>query len=258
MSGSVENNKGLYETPAIASKYSLAYLQNAEALILARYSNRIMGKRILDLGCGGGRTSFFLSQLTPDYVGADYSESMIAVCRRRFPGREFMVCDVRNLGCFGNGHFDVVMFSFNGLDYVDHAGRLRGLAEIHRVLKERGLFVFSSHNLDCDDKDDVPRLALCLNPNRLLANVKLYLRQRSNRRRLLPQASHASNYAILNDPALDWSLLTYYIRIPEQIKQANEAGFNVIEMWDNAGNRLDGANAPCKATWVYYVAERAS
>lgn len=258
MIGALDSNKGLYEMPEVAAKYTLTHLQNAEALILARYSHRIKGKRILDLGCGGGRTSFFLTQLTEDYVGADYSERMVAVCRRRFPGHRFLVCDYRDMSCFRDGQFDFILFSFNGMDYVDHEGRLRGLAEIRRVLDGQGLFVFSSHNLNCDDKDREPRLQFCYNPRRLMTNVRTYLRQRRNRRNLLPLAVHAPDHAILNDPAIDWSLLTYYIRVADQVTQAKAAGFEVIEMWDCDGQRLDGPDAPCKATWVYYVAEKSN
>lgn len=256
MIGALDSNKGLYEMPEVAAKYTLTHLQNAEALILARYSHRIKGKRILDLGCGGGRTSFFLTQLTDHYVGADYSERMVAVCRRRFPGHRFLVCDYRDMSCFCDGQFDFILFSFNGMDYVDHEGRLRGLSEIRRVMKDSGLFVFSSHNLDCDDKDSVPRLDVCFNPRRLMNNVGRYLRQVRNRKRLLAKVVRAPDYSIINDPGIDWSLLTYYISVPNQVKQAGRAGFKVIDIWDCDGNRLDRCDATCKATWVYYVAEK--
>jgi SAM-dependent methyltransferase len=251
-----EGNRSAYEKPEVAEKYAITHLQNAEAIILARHADKVLGKRVLDLGCGGGRTAFFLSQLTEQYVGVDYSRQMIAVCSERFPGRAFHVCDVRDLSRFADGTFDFVLFSFNGLDYVDHEGRLRGLSEIRRIMNDSGLFVFSSHNLDCDDKDSAPRLQRCYNPRRLLSNVRTYLRQTRNRKRLRVREVHAADHAILNDPGIDWSLLTYYISVPNQVEQARRAGFDIIEIWDCEGHRVDRPDAGCKATWVYYVATK--
>ena len=43
--------------------------------------------------------------------------------------------------------FDIVFFSFNGLDYVYPEGRrVVALKEIERVLKKGGYFIYSSHN----------------------------------------------------------------------------------------------------------------
>ena len=54
--------------------------------------------------------------------------------------------DASNLGLKDNS-FDVVIFSFNGIDYIyPYIKRLAALKEIRRVLKTNGLFIFSSHN----------------------------------------------------------------------------------------------------------------
>lgn len=252
----MENNKRSYERREVAEKYAITHLQNAEALILAKYADKVLGKRILDLGCGGGRTAFFLMQLSRDYVGVDYSEQMVNVCTRRFPGREFHVCDARDLSRFKDGSFDFVLFSFNGLDSVDHVGRLKVLAEIHRVMDDQGLFVFSSHNVNCGDKDRAPRMEFCYNPRRLAGNATRYLRQVRNRKRLMKKVVHTPDYSILNDPAVDWSLLNYYISVPGQVKQASRAGFEIIDIWDCEGRQLARDDVSGKATWVYYVATK--
>ncbi|MBF0188289.1 MAG: methyltransferase domain-containing protein, partial [Magnetococcales bacterium] len=48
---------------------------------------------------------------------------------------------------FETTSFDVVLFSFNGIDYIHpYSARLATLREIWRVLKPDGLFIFSTHN----------------------------------------------------------------------------------------------------------------
>jgi SAM-dependent methyltransferase len=250
------DNKATYEQTHIVSKYALAHLQNAEALAFIKFAEEIRGKRVLDIGCGGGRTSFFLLQLTDHFVGVDYSTGMIQACRQRFPGKQFEVGDVRDLSRFGDASFDTVVFSFNGLDYISHEDRLKGLSEIRRVLRPGGLFIFSSHNRNCDDKNTIPRMQFCLNPWRLWSNLRLYLYQQRNKRTRQGLETRTHEYEIVNDPALDWSLLTYYIAREDQERQLQLAGFDVVIRWDNGGNLLPGRDVTCRTTWIYYSARR--
>ena len=48
---------------------------------------------------------------------------------------------------FDSNSFDLAWFSFNGIDYVATAGRVRILEEVRRILRPGGTFCFSSHNL---------------------------------------------------------------------------------------------------------------
>src|SRR5690606_12109488 len=104
------------------------------------------GKRILDIGVGGGRTTPYLLDVSRDYIGVDYAPKMIKKCRAQYPSVTFEVCDARDLSHFGPASFDLIFFSFNGIDYVDHADRIKILCEVRRVLTDQGAFVFSAHN----------------------------------------------------------------------------------------------------------------
>jgi ubiquinone/menaquinone biosynthesis C-methylase UbiE len=136
----------VYRSADVAAYYEqLRYLSPAERLLFERYVKR--GDRILDLGVGGGRTTPYLSELASDYVGVDYSETMILSCRKKFPATCFVTADAADLSQFGDHSFDIAVMAFNGLDYVmPDSKRRQALAEIRRVLTPGGMFIFSSHN----------------------------------------------------------------------------------------------------------------
>ena len=120
------------------------YLERGEeaAHALARESMR--GGPVLDIGVGTGRTVPLFELLTDDYTALDYLPSMVEAARARFPGRRIEVGDARDLSRFPDSTFELVSFSFNGIDSVDHEGRARILAEVRRVLRPGGTFLFST------------------------------------------------------------------------------------------------------------------
>ncbi|MBF0440241.1 MAG: class I SAM-dependent methyltransferase, partial [Magnetococcales bacterium] len=81
----------------------------------------------MDIGCGGGRTAFYLKLLTNDYRGIDYSDPMIRACKERFREAEaqFSVEDARDLSVFDKESFDFILFAYNGLDYISHKERIK-------------------------------------------------------------------------------------------------------------------------------------
>ncbi len=152
-------NQNAYGDPAVVGCYagSGARLFPSEKAILSRMANGVRGRRILDLGVGGGRTTPHLLELTADYLGVDDSPELIAACQAKFPGVRFEQGDARALEILGEGTFDPVFFSFNGIDHVSHPERQQILAQVMHVLKPGGLFWFSSHNVRVPDGGAGPR-----------------------------------------------------------------------------------------------------
>jgi SAM-dependent methyltransferase len=166
-------NLTTYLAPEVASHYAgLNYLTPCERLLFRTYIKP--GMAVLDLGVGGGRTTSYLSRVASRYVGVDYSETMVRICRNKFPDLDFVLADASDLSVFEDASFDAIVFAFNGLDsVVPDEKRLRCLRECWRVLRPAGLLVFSSHN---------PRSILVRadwNRGRLRAFARRFLPQRN-------------------------------------------------------------------------------
>ncbi len=146
------SNKKVYKKKRIVEIYSKhTELQKPEETIFNLLKNELPKMKMLDIGVGGGRTTLHFAKMVKEYVGIDFSKEMIDVCRKRFADYfgdiSFKVYDARNLDIFKDNSFDLILFSFNGIDYVNQAERLKILAGIRRILKPNGYFCFSPHNL---------------------------------------------------------------------------------------------------------------
>jgi ubiquinone/menaquinone biosynthesis C-methylase UbiE len=249
-------NKKKYESKSVVSSYINMRLQNPEVMILVKYRESIAGKHVLDVGCGSGRTTAILKNLSNGYVGLDYSLDMIESCRKRFEGVRFLHGDVRGMNEFKDEEFDYVMFSFNGLDSINHEDRLKGLREIYRVLKQDCLFVFSSHNRNHRYAISRPEIEFSMMPCRQAGNFIKYLKSTCNRLRNKNYQVFEEQYAIINDVAHNYAMLTYYIDKVNQLKQLEDMGFETIEMYDTLGNTLDINSDDADSAWIYYVARK--
>ena len=246
-------NQSIYLSQTGVEHYKVTHLQAPEISIFVKYRDAFYGKHILDIGCGAGRTSFHLRNFSEHYIGVDYSAEMIAYSRKAYPELEFHERDARDLSRFSPAQFDFILFSYNGIDYVTHQDRLIVFAEIKRLLKKDGLFVFSTHNRNFKNISTTPRFEFKLNPLRLPGEMADYLTRRSNRSRLSQQEVNEKDYAIINDSGNNFGLLTYYISRQAQIEQLQQAGFEVIDTYGLNGRQLKTADDDSGSCWIYYV-----
>ena len=138
-----------YEDPSIVSRYVTVGLWPAEEILVLDYVPD--NARVLDIGCGAGRTTIPLAEMGLDVVAIDLSEAMVRAAREqaRLADVEidFQVMDALDLELDDNG-FDVALFSFNGIELLPgRAGKLQLFEQVRRVLKPAGRFIFCSHSL---------------------------------------------------------------------------------------------------------------
>ncbi len=101
----------------------------------------VKGKRLLDFGCGTGIYAKLLTRMGANVSGFDISSEMLAIAKKENPSLDLKL---------GSGYkipfrekFDIVQASLV-LDHVKYWNR--ALAEVHKVLKNDGTFVFSVGN----------------------------------------------------------------------------------------------------------------
>jgi SAM-dependent methyltransferase len=217
-----------------------------ERAAITSVASEARGRPILDVGVGGGRTTTMLRLVSDDYIGVDYTSEMVAACRRNYPGADIRWGDVRNLSDFDDGHFQLVVFSYNGLDAIDHGDRAQALAEMSRVLAPGGLLVLSTHNKvgPCFRaspwrKAHSPSLATWSFADRLgrflvhVAGIPLHFpRALANRHRLMKSAEEGPGWAVRPVEAHDFGLLIHYVTLEEAAAEFGRAGLTLERAFD--------------------------
>jgi SAM-dependent methyltransferase len=233
-------------------------LTPAEQAALARVEDEARGKPILDIGFGGGRTVQPLLDISTDYLGIDYSREMVAACRQRFPGVRLEHADARDLSLLDDASIFLAVFSCNGIGMVGHADRLAILAEVHRVLRPDGVFVFSTHNQDCPDHEAgfrLPPFERALNPARLLVRSARFVAHAfcciHNHLRLRRHDVRTPAYSMINDACHHYGTMLYYISLANQRGQLERIGFRSgAEAFDLAGKTIGDESTDSSITLV--------
>jgi SAM-dependent methyltransferase len=246
-------NRRAYATESVVRWYrNLDVTYRVEEVILQRLHPFIKDKKLLDIGIGGGRTTRYLLDVSKDYTGVDYTPQLVQVAQAKYPQASIVCADARDLHLFDED-FDFVLFSLNGLDYIDHHDRLKAIREIYRVLKPGGFYMFSTHNRDYQWFKKLPWQEKA---SFTLGHLKSCLYTLAHWPRHLLMRKHevsSTDYEIVNDSAHGFSLLTYYIRIDDQIKQLQAEGFEQIEAYDMDGARVQSDTV---FPWIYYLARK--
>ncbi|MCK6400770.1 MAG: class I SAM-dependent methyltransferase [Sphaerotilus natans subsp. sulfidivorans] len=246
-----------YCSDEVVRSYSRGHvLQPPEQAILAQLGDAVLARsRVLDLGVGGGRTTPALASRCAGYVGADFAEPMVEACRQRFADLmqrgdvSFEVADARALP-FAQASFDLVLFSFNGLDLVGGGEQRRqSLRECRRVLRAGGRFIFSSHNLNWLDSRRHVRWEGWRD---YLETQLFWSRMRWLNRRRWPMRLQEVE---LVDPY--GGGLTTYLRPAEMLRQCRAAGWSKVRAHGIDG-RVIPPGAELDATgdpWIYFLCE---
>lgn len=229
-----EQDTNFYEHPDVVASYEAARehgLRERERRAIDRYFDP--EGRVLDLGCGAGRTSAVLAAEGYETVGLDSSRPMLGLAAAADPEVSYVAGDAACLP-FGDESFPSVLFSHNGLDELrPESARIAGLREIYRVLEPGGRFGFNSHN--------VLRWLLPLPPTRQWLEKVSRFWMRNAHEGLLGSA----------DKRLAKGLPSYFSDPLSTVRLLRAVGFDVVELVgkESPGSTLFGNS-------VFIVARR--
>lgn len=99
--------------------------------------------KVLDMACGTGDVSIALKRKGLAVVGADISENMLALARKKAPEIDFRYGDASELP-FADGSFDAVTIAFGIRNFDKRAQCIR---ELHRVLKDGGMLAIAEFSI---------------------------------------------------------------------------------------------------------------
>jgi SAM-dependent methyltransferase len=219
---------------------------------------------ILDLGVGAGRTIPLVLPISRDYVGLDYTAELVRACRDKYPDVRVVHGDARDLSRFADESFQLVMFSFNGIDAVCPPDRVVILREIRRVLRPGGTLLFSTHNHDGPGHGEGLSFGVerTRNPVKLAARVALAMAHAAqtvrNYRRYSKLGHEGDGYSVRNAAAHHHGILVHYITLQGQLEQLEANGFRPHPLvWASSdGRRLLPEDDNSDAWWFHLVARK--
>ena len=100
--------------------------------------------RILDAGCGPGRTGAFLAELGHQVIGIDVDPVLIAAAEEDHPGPTWLVGDLAELDLAQHGiehEFDVIVSAGNVMTFLAPSTRRQVLSRLGDHLAETGRIV---------------------------------------------------------------------------------------------------------------------
>lgn len=144
--------------------------------------------KILDLACGFGRHANRLAALGHEVTGIDLFSEFLDIAHAEAEEKNLVVSylqgDMRELNY--QSEFDRILLLFTAFGYFDDETNLLVLKNIHRALKQGGLFVFDLPNRDTFLKHMQPCITTEIGEDLMLDRISFNpLVGRSNNRRVV-------------------------------------------------------------------------
>jgi SAM-dependent methyltransferase len=124
-----------YATLEFANTYYLAY-RDLPAIL----SQHLTGTRVLDFGCGTGRSTRFLGKLGFNVTGVDVSEDMLRIARDLDPSGDYRIVPGDDLTEFDSETFHLIVSLFT-FDNIPSELKVRIFSDLKNLLRPDGTIV---------------------------------------------------------------------------------------------------------------------
>ena len=80
---------------AIAKTYAKCYSEiDYCKTYIDEFVSTLSGKKVLDIGCGAGQITGYLTQKEIGAIGIDFSEELLKIAKQKFPSSKFILADI--------------------------------------------------------------------------------------------------------------------------------------------------------------------
>lgn len=256
-------NRRTWSSPLSRRDYrnSSGFINEGERTVLGIGLANARRGSVLDIGVGGGRTAELIAGEATDYIGIDYTPEMVTLARSNHPDLRFEHMDARDLSAFDNNSFDLVVFSYNGIDSVDADGRRSVLREVSRVLKAGGTFAFSTFNRNWHGFGENRARSSIIwssHPVKLSFRIIKHAMGLVRERRFAPLEQRDGEHTILLHRAHDFGIMVYATTPGQLRSQLVESGFNGEPLLFSVDGRPLGGETLADEEYFHVVARKPS
>jgi ubiquinone/menaquinone biosynthesis C-methylase UbiE len=214
-------------------------------------------KTVLDLTCGTGSQVFFLAKHGYKVVGSDFSPALLEIARNKAKKEklnlQFIDGDMRNIKV---GSFDAAITMFNAIGHLTKSGFEKALRNIHRNLKNDGIYIFDIFNLEAMTDEVVSTFSMHL--HKKIGNTQIHNVQCSTIDRKNGILTSYDNYILqknANKPTRinnKFSLKIYTAKELKEILMRNH--FKILSQLEINGSKF----VETKSTSILIVAQKVS
>jgi SAM-dependent methyltransferase len=235
-----------------------------ERAAYVQVSERVRGKPILDLGVGTGRTVPLLTSLSSDYRALDYSPAMVEATRAKYPRVRVQIGDARDLTGYPEHHFGLVNFAFNGIDAVSHVDRARVFRAVRRALAPKGIFIFSTLNIDGPSYRERPWRIRIWPSSGVRGTIAQLVRQVTRMPfdvvnwLIINQTTEIGDgYAVAPLSAHHYRILAHYTPLGRQLAELRDEGFDpdVLVFDSRDGQPVLPSDDTADIDWFHFLAQ---
>lgn len=263
----IEINDGVWTRDVEVYTDLDSWTDPGERVLIQQVAPHARNQPVLDVGVGAGRSTWYLTLLTPDYIGVDLNPDMVMAAKRNFPAVDIQQADARDLSRFADNSFGLVYFSHAGLDAIDHEGRRRALDEFVRVARPGGHVAYSTLNRlgPFWHAGPGPVAAPGHRPNpynyaRFMARLAIHPARHvhgfRSAHRLRALAEDHGSWGTDTMPTHDWSLLVHYVTARVAWQELRDVGLEPVVIIGDRGVEVDPAGENCHVRWFHVLGRK--